>query len=159
MRVVHSEYTFELLHEIRSFKIWAIDHGPYGDWESEYDHWDDIWEATKTVIKRLPAEEWSPKVTTSFLYILARDHKEGYIISELINKPDQLLHIAYRALTFPAYPDYEARWQIAYGLGKMREYKEQAQNLLHQLAINDPHEYVRRRAIMSYDKKKVSSIT
>ncbi|MCD5325068.1 MULTISPECIES: hypothetical protein [Pontibacillus] len=156
---MHSEYTFELLHEIRSFKIWAIDRGPYGEWESEYEQWLDIWNAADMMIHRLPAEKWSPKVTTDVLYILARDHKEGHIIQELINHPDQLLHLAYRALTFPAYPDYEARWQISYGLGKMEVYKEQAQNLLHQVAVNDPHSYVRRKAIMGYENKIKSPVT
>lgn len=149
----------ELLVEIDKFKNWAKTVGPsgeweteyphYGEWETEYPHWGSIYDSVNQLVEDIPVERWRSDLINAFLYILARDNESEFIIDTLIDNPIQLLSVAKHALS---YPDYDARWQIAYGLGEIDENNQEIQMLLNQFLL-DEIEYVRRRASFAYEKK------
>jgi hypothetical protein len=139
----------ELLQEIEVFKNWAKITGKYGEWETDYLHWDRIYYLVEKLIKETPVTEWDITLLNEFLYILARDNECEIIIDTLIENPNQLVSIAKH---FVSFPDYNARWQIAYGLGEINETNQGIQRLLKEL-LNDDIEYVRRRASFAYEKK------
>ncbi|WP_069034034.1 hypothetical protein [Gottfriedia luciferensis] len=64
------------------------------------------------------------------------------ITEQLIDPPTQLIELAKHSLS---YNDFEARWQIAYGLGEFTDYEEEVK-LFFKKFIFDEVEYVRRRA-------------
>lgn len=51
------------------------------------------------------------------------------------------------------YDDYEARWQIAYGLGEIEDTGNDVQELITKF-LQDEHEYVRRRALYVLEKRE-----
>jgi hypothetical protein len=55
--------------------------------------------------------------------------------------------LASKALT---YEDYDAKWQLAYGLSHLKDFKSTAEALLQEF-IKDEHEYVRRRALLALE--------
>ncbi|OIK11271.1 hypothetical protein [Bacillus sp. MUM 13] len=140
----------ELLLEIDIFRNWAkTADKSFGEWETEYLHWDRIYHYVNQLIEGIPVEEWSSDLINEFLYILARDHECENIIETLIDNPIQLLSVAKHSLPFP---DHDTRWQIAYGLGEIDENNQEIQTLLNQFLL-DEFEYVRRRASFAYEKK------
>lgn len=82
-----------------------------------------------------------PTGFNDFLFALARDNEAEVILDMLIEYPAFLLTLAKSAL---AYPEYDARWQIAAALGQLKG--READSLLSQF-MQDDNEYVRRRAI------------
>ncbi|WP_163539591.1 hypothetical protein [Gracilibacillus sp. YIM 98692] len=140
----------ELLLEIELFKNWAKPADKsFGEWETEYLHWDRIYHFVNKLIEDSPVEKWSPDLINEFLYILARDNECEIIIDTLIENPPQLLSIAKHSVSFP---DHDARWQIAYGLGEINENEQEIKNILKKL-LNDDKEYVRIRASFAFEKK------
>ncbi|KOP70191.1 hypothetical protein AMS59_20380 [Lysinibacillus sp. FJAT-14745] len=140
----------ELLIEIDMFRNWTRTTDlSFGEWETEYLHWDRIYYYVNKLIEGTPIEQWSSNLLNEFLYILARDNECEIIIGNLIANPKQLLSIAKYAVSFP---DHDARWQIAYGLGEIDEDNEEIQMLINQFLL-DEIEYVRKRALIAYEKK------
>jgi len=142
-----------LLNEIRKFKLWAIDNGGhYGEWETNYEHWESILLKVKELLSKEPIEKWSLELVNSFLYIIARNNEDEHIIEFLVEyHPVQLVSLAHHSLT---YPDFEARWQIAYGLGEIQYYDiDELRELLTAFMTKDPHEYVKRRAAIAYGRQ------
>jgi HEAT repeat protein len=80
---------------------------------------------------------------------LARDNEWEIIIDNLIKNPPQLLALTAHSIFFP---DHDARWQIAYGLGEINENDNEIKNLLN-MFLQDEKEYVRRRASFAFEKK------
>jgi hypothetical protein len=133
----------ELLLEIDIFRNWAkTADKSFGEWETEYLHWDRIYHYVNKLIEETPVEKWSSDLLNEFLYILARDNECEIIIDTLIDNPNQLLSVAKHSVSFP---DHDARWQIAFGLGEIDENNQEIQTLLNQFLL-DEFEYVRRRA-------------
>lgn len=140
----------ELLLEINNFRNWTkTADKSYGEWETEYLHWDRIYHYIDKLIVDAPVEKWSSNILNEFLYILARDNECEIIINTLIEYPNQLLSVAKHSVIFP---DSEARWQIAYGLGEIVDNNKEIQTLLNQFLL-DEVEYVRRRASFAYEKQ------
>ncbi len=150
----------QLLNEIKSFKLWAnTADTSYGEWETDYLHWDKINKAAEQLIQEIPVKQWNEDLLNEFLYILARDNEFLYILARdneceiilyhLINFPNQLVSLAKHTVSFP---DQDARWQIAYGLGELDETTAEIQRILEKFLV-DEHEYVRRRASFAYEKK------
>lgn len=134
---------------VTAFKNWARKAAKsFGEWETEYNDWDKIYQQTEELIKGLSVEQWFDELIQDFLYILARDNESEIIIEQLIELPNQLLSIAKSAIT---YADKDAKWQIAYGLGEIREEKSSIRKLLNEF-LKDEHEYVRRRASFALEK-------
>jgi hypothetical protein len=139
----------ELFLEIEIFKNWAkAADKSFGEWETEYLHWDRIYHYLKKLIEDIPVEKWSPDLLNEFLFILARDNECEIIIDILIKNPPQLLALAVHSIFFP---DHDARWQIAYGLGEINENHIEIKNLLN-MFLQDEKEYVRRRASFAFEK-------
>ena len=140
----------DLLREIHGFKLWA-ETAPkgFGEWETEYFHWDKIYQAADQLIEAVPAGEWEGELMKNFLYILARDNECENINDTLILYPDQLITIAHHAVK---YEDPNARWQIAHALGKINADDAEIQLLL-KIFLADEDEYVRRRASFSWEEQ------
>lgn len=140
-----------LLREIQSFKLWAetVPKG-FGEWETEYLHWDKIYLAADQLIETVPAGEWEGELMKNFLYILARDNECENINDTLILYPDQLIAIARHAVN---HKDSDARWQIAHALGKINADDTEIQPLL-KTFLADEDEYVRRRASFSWEEQR-----
>jgi hypothetical protein len=143
-----------LRQEIDAFKAWAAtlpEHKaewevPYFDKSGNY-KWDDIYEAVEQFIEKVPLEEWISEIYDLLLYILARDNEDEVILHFLENYPQHLITLASKALT---YEDYDAKWQLAYGLSHLKDFKSTAEALLQEF-IKDEHEYVRRRALLALE--------
>ncbi|WP_413378734.1 hypothetical protein [Alkalihalobacillus sp. 1P02AB] len=116
----------ELFLEINIFRNWAeTADKPFGEWETEYLHWDRIYHYVNKLIEDTPVEKWSSDLLNEFLYILARDNECEIILETLIDNPIHLLSIAKHSVSFP---DHDARWQIAYGLGEIDENNQEIKN-------------------------------
>jgi hypothetical protein len=91
----------ELLLEIEKFRNWAktLDKS-FGEWETEYLHWDRIYHFVNKLIEDIPVEKWSSDLLNEFLYILARDNECEIIIDTLIENPTRLLSIAKHSVFF-----------------------------------------------------------
>jgi hypothetical protein len=140
----------ELFLEIEIFRNWAnTADKSFGEWETVYLHWDRIYHYVKKLMEGTLVEKWSSDQLNEFLYILARDNECEIIIDTLIENPPQLFALAKHSIFFP---DYDARWQIAYGLGEINENDQEIKNLLIKF-LQDEEEYVRRRASFAFDKK------
>lgn len=94
-------------------------------------------------------DEWNIEVYELILYTLARDNEVENVLQMLIEQPKVLLALAYKALI---YSDYEAKWQIAYGLGEIKGMDKEVNNLLSKF-LDDENEYVRRRASFALEKR------
>lgn len=138
----------EFLCEAAKFRRWA---GPprkrYGEWETEFNGWSGIYRAAEVLIAGKPVDQWDDELKDEFLYILARDNEGENILETLIQFPDHLITLAGHAVTFP---DVDARWQIAHGLGQTEAYTVERRKLLNVLK-NDKDEYVRRRARLAWE--------
>lgn len=138
--------------EIEKFKSWAITaNKSFGEWETEYPDWDRIYSAIRQIIRENPIAEWSEQIINDVLYILARDNECEIIINILKDEPNQLIFLANKALI---YSDYNARWQIAFGLGELEINNDEVKSLLNRFSY-DENEYVRRRAVFALNKKGV----
>ncbi|MFC7677810.1 HEAT repeat domain-containing protein [Paenibacillus sp. GCM10028914] len=139
-----------LENEIISFKKWADGASvTYGEWETDYLHWDKIYSAVYGVLKHDRIDEWDAEVYELILYILARDNECENIIQTLIEHPRALKCLAHIALMNE---DYEARWQVAYALGEIADPDNNLDELL-RMFLQDKHEYVRRRASLAIEKR------
>jgi hypothetical protein len=139
----------ELLLEIEVFRTWAkTADNSFGEWETEFLHWDRIYQFVNKLIEDTPVGKWSSNLLNEFLYILARDNECEIIIDTLIDNPTQLLALANHSVFFP---DHDARWQIAYGLGEINGNEQEIKNLLKKF-LHDENEYVRRRASYAFEK-------
>jgi len=136
--------------EIKSFKKWADGVAvKHGEWETDYLHWDKIYLAVDEVLIQVPIDEWNAVVYELILYTLARDNECENVIQALTEYPSILKSLAYKALM---YEDYEARWQVAYALGEIADTDNNVDELL-RMFLQDKHEYVRRRASFSIEKR------
>ncbi|QKE71891.1 hypothetical protein HPK19_03315 [Arthrobacter citreus] len=148
---MEKQFDSQLINEIESFVMWSkTAEKSYGEWETDYLHWDRIYKSTNNLIEKIPVGNWSTDLVNKFLFILARDNECENIIDQLIDHPTQLIDLAKHSLSFN---DFEARWQIAYGLGELKVNEEEVEMLLKKF-IMDEVEYVRRRAIFAYEKKE-----
>ncbi|MEH7452793.1 HEAT repeat domain-containing protein [Gottfriedia acidiceleris] len=145
------QFESQLIKEIESFVIWSkTAENSYGEWETDYLNWDRIYISTNNLIEKIPVGNWSTELVNKFLFILARDNECENIIDQLIDHPTQLIDLAKQSLSFN---DFEARWQIAYGLGELTVNEEEVKLLLKRFIL-DEVEYVRRRASFAYEKKE-----
>ncbi|MDK8182580.1 hypothetical protein [Paenibacillus sp. UMB4589-SE434] len=95
-----------LAYEINSFKKWANEvNDKSKEWETDYLQWDRIYLAINEVLRNVPINELEQDDYELLLYSLARDNEVENVLQSLINYPEALKHLAYRA---PTYEDYEA---------------------------------------------------
>jgi hypothetical protein len=131
-----------LAEALHRFRTWAANghEGSYGEWECDYDHWQEIYGA----LGRALDETQLQATIEDILYALARDHEIEEIRCCLTARADVLMWLAPAALVSP---ERDARWQIAVSLGEVGS--PAALNLLRRF-VDDSDEYVRRRALMAH---------
>ncbi|WP_424769444.1 HEAT repeat domain-containing protein [Paenibacillus sp. sgz302251] len=140
-----------LKNEVDMFKKWADESpGEHGEWETEYPHWDRLYSAVDQVLAHESIDEWNSDVFESILYTLARDNECENVLQSLIEHPNALIPLAYKAISWD---DYEARWQVAFGLGEIANVDNDEVQALLERFLNDEHEYVRRRALFALEKR------
>jgi len=132
-----------LAEALARFRAWAADGHEgegVGEWECDYEQWSEIYEAFNPAL----AATLSPNAIEDILYALARDNELEGLRQRLTTHPEILLTLGTAAL---ASPEINARWQIAECLGEVGS--TATLDILRKF-IDDPHEYVRRRALMAY---------
>jgi hypothetical protein len=134
-----------LAEALQKFRAWAADghEGSYGEWECDYKYWQEIWGSFDAAIDELSPLSPSGDVA-NILYALARDNEIEDLRQRLTLRIDSLLLLAQAAISCP---EADARWQIAVSLGEVGN--DEAIKLLRQF-VQDPDEYVRRRALLAY---------
>jgi len=125
--------------------------GRYGEWECDYPHWGEIYDAFRAVVATSHAVHWSAELVSETLYALARDNESETIAETL---PPAALRVVAEQAFVNSEPD--ARWQIASKLGDVDVLDREA--LLLRL-VEDHDEYVRRRALGSLVRIGSSHVT
>jgi HEAT repeat protein len=130
-----------LEQEIAKFRAWEANHpGRCGEWETDYEEWPALRAAADEVLARKPRCDAEISL---LLYALARDNEGELIRGMLEEHPESGMMLARAAAQCP---DPDARWQIAEFLGTRDE--DEARALLRTF-VDDPDEYVRRRALLA----------
>ncbi len=131
-----------LAGQVRRFRAWAAtDAGTYGEWECDYDQWDALYAAVRATLEKPTQSDADVEL---MLYALARDNESELIRGALEDHPEHVLRLAQAASPGSSEPD--ARWQLGLLLGERADPRAIA--LLRAL-IDDPDEYVRRRALLA----------
>jgi HEAT repeat protein len=133
--------------EVEKFEVWASTYPEErsGEWECDYSEWDELHAAALSFISSLPAEEWSPENVRDLLYAIARDNEIEYLAEEVAKDVDVLLRLSELALSSS---EVDAKWQLAVQLGSLSDRRQEAEPLLLRF-VDDPDEYVSRRALLS----------
>ncbi|HEY1172060.1 MAG TPA: HEAT repeat domain-containing protein [Verrucomicrobiae bacterium] len=132
-----------LAEAVKRFRAWAAeDHEGegIGEWECDYEHWSEIYDAFNPALDA----PLSPGAIEDILYAIARDNEVEVLRERLTTRPEILIALAPAALV---YSEFHARWQIAVSLGEVGS--PAALEILRKF-IDDPQEYVRRRALIAY---------
>lgn len=136
------KFSFE--EEVLRFRKWAPRHeGTYGEWECDFEHWIDLYDATEEKIKGITLEDLDESLLRDLLYVLGRDNECERVREFLMNYPALLRVLANRAI---ALGDADARWQLAKSIGESN-FKDGADLLRPYLC--DADEYVRRQSLMA----------
>ncbi len=127
--------------ELTRFTKWAegIPRDASG-WEVAYPNWISLHAAVEAT---LALEALDPNQDQQILDALARDNDAEFVLDLLVDTPAHRTRIAEAGAK---HDDFEARWQIAAMLGRCTD--KRSAELLKTL-VEDEHEYVRRRALVS----------
>jgi len=142
-----------LLAEAEAFRAWQARRYPGkapreigGEWETAYPRMDQACRAFSRVLEEMEPAAASEALLREMDYLLARDNEAEWIAGALTEYPDWFLTLCRYSVRAG---DEEARWQLAAYLpdcpGPGRE------ELLLRL-VEDPAEYVCRRALLSLPK-------
>jgi hypothetical protein len=135
--------TLEILRaEVSQFQSWADTYfldRRHGEWETEYDSWDDLHKAAIDVLESDTAS-WGEETCRLLIYAIARDNEVEFLASRLTEE-----HIRALQKDLLRSDEWHAKWQIAVASRKFA-LSDERENLLRALA-KDPDEYVRRRSI------------
>lgn len=135
-------HRLSLAEALKRFRFWAAEghEGTSGEWECDYESWDEIYEAFARAIAHHPPQA----SVEDILYALARDNEIGELKWQLTRQPGLLLSLVPAAL---ASPESYARWQIAISLGEMGS--PEALDQLRRF-LDDQTELVRRLSLLAY---------
>jgi hypothetical protein len=146
-RFVGVIHVADLIAEVGRFRTWASSYPPSsrsGEWECDYGHWNDLYDAVLGHVAARPPVAWSDEELQAVLYALARDNESEHLAEQIgLRHPATLVVLAEAALILGE-PD--ARWQLAEQLGHLGHEGNEAERLLLSFA-SDETEYVRRRAL------------
>ena len=134
--------------DVRDLRRWTAEVPPEakgGEWESEYPNWPSVWKSSVRFVLRRPVASWSGTQLEDFLFALARDNEDETISDGVAKDPETLIALSVAAIR-QGEPD--AKWQLAARLGEMGTLRDRAIQLL-VLLVEDPDEYVRRRALLA----------
>lgn len=136
--------TLELKTEVVKFKQWQPPHEQRnGEWECDYDQWDDLWAAAKSAVFRFKDGDIPDDVANDLLFAIARDNETELIREHLIEFPLLLSKLAKHVIPSQ---DQDAKWQIAVSVSEAKLYN--AADLIRPFLF-DEYEYVRRRSLMA----------
>ncbi len=122
-----------------------------GEWECNYENWDDIYKSFENFITIANPNELTGKQKNRLLYIIARDNEIGYLSRILDN---QFLTILTEQSIADGHRD--DKWQLAVQLYKLTD-REKALAFLEKL-VNDDDEYVNRRSLLELAKLKSEKV-
>jgi hypothetical protein len=139
-----------LFDEVMKFRTWAkvrlSSHGSANafshadaEWECDYPEWEAMYASVKKVLDR--SDRPTETELSEIVYVLARDNEDERVLEMLTSRPETVF-----ALCELASGESEARWQIAVALGKIGGVEASAWL---QRFVDDPVEYVRRRASLA----------
>lgn len=135
-----------LRSEIEKFKKWAEKNpGRRGEWEFYYLYWESLYSASFEFIENLNINNLMPHEIEDLIYVIGRDNEAERLIEFLTENEEIFLLLASSAITTK---DIDAKWQFAHYLGEINRRKEEAESLLLKY-VQDPNEYVSRRALMA----------
>jgi HEAT repeat protein len=130
------------LVQCEALRTWAgVLPAGQGEWEMDYPGWDELYSATRDLLSNSPSSLPAP-VTSSLLYVLARDNEAEHVKELLEAVPEVLVALAANA----ADAERDARWQLADALKTVNT--QHSMDLLKGLST-DGDEYVRRRALLA----------
>lgn len=130
--------------EVLRFKEWAPHHqGSYGEWECDYEHWNELWAATETLMETCAHETPDLAIGGELLYTIARDNEIERLRCELLKYPELLRYLARIGIDCP---DRDAKWQIVVSVADAR--LSDAADLIRPY-LADSDEYVRRRSLLA----------
>jgi hypothetical protein len=136
--------TTNLTIEVARFKEWALQHArTSGEWECDYEHWNELRAAAKESMERYANELPDLATRSSLLYTIARDNEMEELKDELVKFPNLLRHLA-RFGVDSSEPD--AKWQIAVSVAEAK--LSDAADLIRPY-LTDSSEYVRRRSLLA----------
>src|SRR5882724_3543879 len=105
----------DLTFEVTKFKQWAASlKGTFGEWECDYDRWNDLYIATKAAIVRHKSGEIPDDIADELVYAIARDNESEHLREQLLDTPNLLAELARRVISSR---DRDAKWQIAVSVG------------------------------------------
>lgn len=139
---------------VKRFRGWADtvpENERSGEWEVNYDDWEEIYKTFPLAIGAVEPEKWSRELIDTLLYALARDNELLVLKRELEARPRCLLALAKVAVDSP---EEYARSQLATSLGDASELDhEEAESLLMRY-VRDEDEYVSRMALLALGRRK-----
>ncbi|MFN8127125.1 MAG: HEAT repeat domain-containing protein [Candidatus Nanopelagicales bacterium] len=134
--------------EVQRFRDWVaagapdiLNQGHGAEWECNYPEWQDLWASIAVALRSQIDGDTSDLV----LQVMAWDNETQLVADTLEDSPDHVRALLERALE---HPDPNVRWQFAHLLP--RAIGAEARAPLARL-IEDPDDYVRRRAAMAAD--------
>ena len=142
-----------LRSEVEKFKVWAAEYPATdrtGEWECNYPAWDKFYTAVVNFIETASPADWTVDSTGDVLFAIARDNECEDFARVVAKDEDLLLRLSAFAVSFA---EVDAKWQLADRLGAIKDHHSEAESLLLQL-VNDPEEYVSRRALLSLGSLK-----
>jgi|688.fasta_scaffold258512_2 hypothetical protein len=133
-----------LTTEVTKFKQWQP---PYaqrnGEWECDYEQWNDLWTAAKSAIFRFKDGDIPDDVANDLIFAIARDNETEIIREHLTEFPLLLSKLAKHVVPSQ---EKDAKWQIALSVSEAKLYN--AADLIRPFLF-DEYEYVRRRSLMA----------
>lgn len=143
------------LHKaVERFRAWADtvrEDERSGQWEVDYDDWDEIYDAFPLAVDAAGPEKWSRELIDALLYALARDNEMLVLKRELEARPQCLLALARAAVDSP---EEYARSQLATSLGDVSDFdREEAESLLMRY-VRVGGEYASRMALLALGRRK-----
>ncbi|MBX2978204.1 MAG: hypothetical protein KF905_02825 [Flavobacteriales bacterium] len=142
--------THPLFSEINKFETWAEaalsePSRISAEWETGYSDWAAIEDNFKDFIRSVPSSHWSSNELNRMEYIIARDNECERLVEDL--NDDALIALSEYALV---HGEQDSKWQFADALPRIAN-TEKAIELVERF-VNDPEEYVNRRALMAFAK-------
>lgn len=139
-----------LFIEIDKFEEWAMamisePSRISAEWETDYPDWAVIEGHFKDFVHTVPSSRWNSDELSQLEYILARDNECERLVECLTD--DALITLSEFALV---HGEQDSKWQLADALPKISD-TGKAIDLIERF-VNDPEEYVNRRALMALAK-------
>lgn len=146
------EDDIDTLHKlVKKFKIFQKQYYPQiteendnGEWEIEYELWDEMNNAYLAIIEKNEAESMKKSLLDDMLYAIARDNECSNLLIETLNYP-RWFEILCRYCIKTNY--YNAKWQFAEQLGSYKGESDVIELLFYFIESGD--EYTERMALRS----------